>query len=63
MYLGFVLIALGVAIAFNSWWLVAASILLWLAIHIFVIKPEERYLLSRFGAEYEKYLTRTRRWL
>lgn len=63
MYLGLVLLAFGAAIGFNSWWLVAASVLLGLSIHWLVIKREERYLLSRFGAQYESYLTRTRRWL
>jgi protein-S-isoprenylcysteine O-methyltransferase Ste14 len=28
-----------------------------------VILPEERYLRRRFGAEYDAYTTRVRRWL
>lgn len=63
MYLGFVLIAFGAGIGFNSWWLLAAAILLWLSLDLLVIRPEERYLRSRFGAEYESYAARTRRWL
>ena len=34
-----------------------------LYINQFQIKPEERVLSSLFGAEYETYRTRVRRWL
>ena len=63
MYLGFVLLLLGLAIALQSAvglpvTAVAASFL-----HRFQIAPEERWLSERFGAEYVAYRARVRRWL
>jgi protein-S-isoprenylcysteine O-methyltransferase Ste14 len=63
MYLGFILIAFGVAVAMNSLWLVVAALLLFVLLHQLVIKPEERYLSERFGTAYSDYLHETRRWL
>jgi len=63
MYLGFMLIAFGIAVAMNSLWLLAAALLLFVLLHQLVIKPEERYLSQRFGAAYSDYLQETRRWL
>ncbi len=37
---------------------VSAGLLLWGA-----IVPEEQYLKVKFGAEYERYAARVRRWL
>jgi hypothetical protein len=34
-----------------------------LAITRFVIAPEERYLRRRFGADYDAYMRRVRRWV
>ena len=34
-----------------------------LVVRLFVIAPEERYLRRRFGAEYEAYMGRVRRWV
>lgn len=63
MYLGLLLtlIALGI-------WLQSLSALLLAPLFVFVINrcnilPEERRLRACFGAEYETYLTRARRWL
>lgn len=63
MYLGFVVILLG--------WLVilanVASILLLpvfvFYLHRFQIKPEERFLSQKFGAEFDQYCSSVRRWI
>jgi protein-S-isoprenylcysteine O-methyltransferase Ste14 len=63
LYLG--LIALDVALALlapSAWALLAVPIGL-LALTWGAILPEERYLRAKFGAEYEAYSRRVRRWL
>jgi protein-S-isoprenylcysteine O-methyltransferase Ste14 len=63
IYLGFAITYVGLCVAMNS--LVALALLvpcLWL-VDRFVIAREERYLSAKFGAEYEAYRGRVRRWL
>jgi protein-S-isoprenylcysteine O-methyltransferase Ste14 len=63
MYLGFVLLTVGVAIAFNSASFLVSALLLVVVLQIAVIRPEERYLAKRYGADFEAYLRGTRRWI
>ena len=63
MYLGFLLILAG-------WVVVLANYLAWLALPAFIfyinrfqIKPEERFMLAKFGDEYQSYKDRVRRWI
>jgi len=63
LYLGLLALYLGLALlASTVWGLVlfpaAVALLRWGA-----IEPEERYLHDRFGAEYDDYRRRVRRWL
>jgi protein-S-isoprenylcysteine O-methyltransferase Ste14 len=63
MYLGLALLLAGWAI-----WLANALALALLPAFVawldrFQIRPEERALAARFGAEYEAYRARVRRWL
>lgn len=63
MYLGMALIMAGLALLFDS--LVALMMLVptIIAIRIFVIAREERYLTGKFGDPYREYKKRVRRWL
>lgn len=63
IYLGDLLVYLGVALRVGSWWPVLLLPLLFPAVQWLVIGPEERYLAERFGAEYTAYRQRVRRWL
>ena len=63
MYLGLVLVGLGVAVAFDSAALLVASLVLALLLQAAVIRPEERALAARYGAAFEKYRLETRRWI
>lgn len=63
MYLGFVLLTMGVAIAFNSVAFLVSALLLVVLLQVAVIRPEERYLAKRYGADFEAYLRGTRRWI
>jgi protein-S-isoprenylcysteine O-methyltransferase Ste14 len=63
IYLAF----LGVQLAYawargNAWGMLLLPVSAWL-LHWGVIAREERYLRVRFGAPYEAYLARVRRWL
>jgi len=63
IYLGEVMILLGIAqITHNIWFVTAAAafalLVTWLA-----ILPEERHLEAVFGEEYRAYKAHTRRWL
>jgi len=63
MYLGTVVAFVGLAFALGSAWLVILAILMPLALRKLAIEPEEAYLKRRFGAAYETYCARVRRWV
>ena len=63
MYLGFVLLTVGVAVAFNSVAFLVSALLLAVLLDAAVIRPEERFLTRRYGSDFEAYLRATRRWI
>ena len=63
MYLGFTLMYLGVAVWANTLWPLLFLPLVLVAMHYGVILREEAYMASTFGAAYEEYRTRVRRWV
>lgn len=63
LYVGLVVLDVGLALLWPSGWALIAvpvgvALLYWGA-----IAPEERYLGRKFGADYEDYRRRVRRWL
>ena len=62
IYMGEVLILLGLAQATLNIWLVVMAPIFAVAILLLAILPEERHLEARFGEEYLDYQARTRRW-
>jgi protein-S-isoprenylcysteine O-methyltransferase Ste14 len=63
LYLGLILLDAGLALLWTSLWallLVPAGIA---ALRWGAIVPEERYLATKFGADYEAYRQRVRRWI
>ncbi len=63
LYVGLLALYLGLALLAAAFWglvlfPVAVLLLLWGA-----IRPEERFLHERFGAAYDEYSQRVRRWL
>jgi protein-S-isoprenylcysteine O-methyltransferase Ste14 len=63
LYIGLLALYLGLALLAPTFWglvmlPVAVLLLLWGAIY-----PEERFLQRRFGAQYDDYKRRVRRWL
>jgi protein-S-isoprenylcysteine O-methyltransferase Ste14 len=63
MYLGDVLIFLGIAEVTKSVWFVAAAAAFGVLVTILQIIPEERRLESQFGDTYLDYKARSRRWI
>jgi protein-S-isoprenylcysteine O-methyltransferase Ste14 len=63
IYLGFAIAAAGIALVFNScWMLLSVLAFVWMANKL-VIEREEEYLERKFGESYSNYRRETRRWL
>ncbi len=63
MYVGLTLLYLGLGLWVNSLWPVVLLPLVLAALVRFVVRREEAYLSRAFGAEYDAYRARVRRWL
>jgi protein-S-isoprenylcysteine O-methyltransferase Ste14 len=63
IYVGFMLIGAGVAVAVNSLAMLIAVFVGVVALTVLVIRREEAYLEREFGEGYTAYRSRTRRWL
>ena len=63
MYLGLLLISLGCFFAVESLWFVIPPVLFFLLINFRLIPFEERLMKEHFGADYDSYRQRVRRWL
>jgi protein-S-isoprenylcysteine O-methyltransferase Ste14 len=63
IYLGFAITYLGFAIAMDSWVVLLLLLPCLAVVDRFVIQREERYLAAKFGADYEAYRGKVRRWL
>ena len=63
MYLGMVLLQLGLALTLSLDWALFAAPLVWALLHFGVVLKEETYLSNHFGKDYLSYLEQTRRWL
>ena len=63
MYVGLALLTLALGLFMDNWWPILLLVPVLLAVRVFVIAPEERYLQRRFGAEYVGYTQRVRRWV
>jgi protein-S-isoprenylcysteine O-methyltransferase Ste14 len=63
MYVGVIMMLIAEAIFFQStglWWYL---VVVFIAFHLFILIHEEPRLKQDFGAEYEAYCTRVRRWI
>ena len=63
MYVGNMLILIGLSIASNSWTCVAVAIPFYAFVCAAIVAAEERYLRDRFGADFEAYCRDVPRWL
>jgi protein-S-isoprenylcysteine O-methyltransferase Ste14 len=62
MYLGLILLVLGVAIGFASDWTLLLLVPMALILHYGVVRREERYLETKFGEDYRRYKANVPRW-
>jgi protein-S-isoprenylcysteine O-methyltransferase Ste14 len=63
MYLGMVIAFAGIVLAFSLELGIVVLAVFALVLHYGVVLREERYLTRKFGAPYEDFLKRTRRWV
>lgn len=63
MYLGMLLVLLGVGVGLGNFLSVAMAAGFIPLINQLQIRPEERFLTERFGADFDAYRSRVRRWL
>jgi protein-S-isoprenylcysteine O-methyltransferase Ste14 len=63
MYVGNLLIMIGVAIASNSWVTIAVAVPLGLFMYASIVAAEEDYLQQRFGAAFTAYCRDVPRWV
>ena len=63
IYLGMLLSLIGLAIAFDNFWLLMMLVPFALVIRYGVVAREEAYLERKFGVVYRGYRSRVRRWL
>lgn len=63
IYLGEVMIFLGLAEVTKNVWFVGAAFVFAVLVTWLAIVPEERHLEAKFGDTYRDYLARTRRWI
>jgi len=63
IYVAFCLIAIGVGIIVNSFWVLFSFLPSAALVYFIAIKKEEDYLQNKFGEEYFQYKNSVRRWL
>ena len=63
MYLGFLLLFAGIGLLASLDWSLPLLPLVWFGLDRLVVRREEAYLSARFGAPYDAFRGRTRRWL
>jgi protein-S-isoprenylcysteine O-methyltransferase Ste14 len=63
MYLGMTLVQLGLGTILGNFWIALFALPSLLLVHFIAVRPEERYLSSKFGKPYDDYRSRVRRYL
>ena len=63
MYLGLQLELIAMSLIFSIDWGLPMMVPLFVTLHFGVVLREERYLAAKFGAPYQAFLDRTRRWI
>ena len=63
IYVAMTLMQIGLGLLFDDVWVVALSAASLAVVHVIAVRPEEAYLLDRFGDPYRRYMTSVRRYL
>jgi len=63
IYVAMMLVQIGLGLVLDNGWIIALSGASLAVIHVIAVRPEEIYLLDRFGEPYRRYLATVRRYL
>jgi|SRR5262245_47688371 len=63
LYIALTLLYLGLTLAANTWWGIVLLVPLLIAMHVGVVRREERYLERKFGDSYRAYRSKVRRYV
>jgi protein-S-isoprenylcysteine O-methyltransferase Ste14 len=63
LYLAMTVLTIGAGLWLNTWWVFILLVPALVAVDRLVIAREEGYLRRRFGAEYDAFTARVRRWV
>lgn len=63
LYLALALLTIALGLLLNTWWILILLLPAVVAVDRLVIAREEAYLRRRFGAQYDAFAARVRRWL
>ena len=63
MYLGLVTLSLGIAVWIGTWPMFMASLAIFATVNWVHIPFEEAKMRRQFGAAYDDYVARVRRWM
>jgi len=63
LYGSLLVLLVAMAAMLNSLWLILLLPVLIVLLDLGVVRPEERFLIKKFGDEYASYLSDVRRWL
>ncbi|MBG0811080.1 isoprenylcysteine carboxylmethyltransferase family protein [Methylosinus sp. H3A] len=63
IYVSHVALVAGLGLAFGSVWMILLTPALAFGLQRLAIEREERHLSQKFGAQFDAYVARTRRWL
>ena len=63
MYVAVVSLILGQGLLFGNAAVLAYGLLVWLAVHLFVLGYEEPTLSGAYGEQYDRYRSNVRRWI
>ena len=63
MYLGLIFLQLSLGILLSMVHIMLMCIFTYIIFKYYVIKPEEKYLSSKFGDDYNDYKSKVRRWI
>jgi protein-S-isoprenylcysteine O-methyltransferase Ste14 len=63
IYVAMTLMQIGLGLLLDDVWIVALSAASLAVVHVIAVRPEESYLLDRFGEPYRRYTASVRRYL
>lgn len=63
IYVAMTAVQAGFAVALDNLWILCFSVPALVVVHYIAVRPEEAYLVEKFGEAYEKYRSAVRRYL